>query len=330
MKFDVHSAPHIRSGNNNRRIMFDMLSTLAVIYFMSGYYYGARVWTICGISVLSGFVANTVSSLILYKKVNMMDFSFIVTSMLIGLIMPIGIPVKIIIIANVFAIILGKHFFGGTGQNIFNPAAVGMAISIIMYGADIFKYEAPFDKSGASYKSIAYNIFVGGVPQAKEYDILIGNVASPIGTAFIYLILACSLYLIVRRTIRWRQAILTLITIGVGAYFFPRVNVNGWMSVFYEICAVPTLFFVLFMLTDPVTSPARAGAIDFYAVLSGIVILLFRHQSVFEISEPFAILVLNFLVPTIDSVAENLHTRRRRAIFAKRQQERQRDFIKEN
>ncbi len=335
MKFEIHSAPHIRSSNSNIKMLLDVIVMLFILYAVSVYYYGIKTIYILLVSVASGVATHIVTSLLLNKKVNPRDYSSIVTSMIIGLLMPIDIPFHIIVLANIFAIFVAKYPFGGTGQNVFNPAACGLAMVIITFSTEIFQYRDPFtyyniQQTNVIHKSLAYNMSVGGIPQNTISDILIGNVPSAIGVSHIYLLIACMLYLIVRKDIRIRQIFFTLLSLSIFAYFFPRTNATGLKSVFYEVCAMPTIFFMTFLLTDPVTTPVRGTAMDIYAVLSGIVIMLFRHFSVFEISEPFAILVLNFMVPCIDSVVENIHTKRRRRSFAKRQNQRQRDFIKNN
>lgn len=41
---------------------------------------------------------------------------------------PVNISVYAVIIATVFAIVIGRLVFGGFGNNIYNPAAVGRAV----------------------------------------------------------------------------------------------------------------------------------------------------------------------------------------------------------
>ncbi len=47
---------------------------------------------------------------------------YLVTGLLIPMIMPVGLPLWMLAISVVFAVIIGKEAFGGTGMNILNPA----------------------------------------------------------------------------------------------------------------------------------------------------------------------------------------------------------------
>lgn len=47
--------------------------------------------------------------------------------MLIHLVMPVDIPLWMVAVASIFAVVIGKETFGGTGMNIFNPALLARA-----------------------------------------------------------------------------------------------------------------------------------------------------------------------------------------------------------
>ncbi len=51
-----------------------------------------------------------------------------VTAIILTLMVPVNMSCYAVIIATIFAIVLAKLLFGGFGQNIFNPAAVGRAV----------------------------------------------------------------------------------------------------------------------------------------------------------------------------------------------------------
>ena len=47
---------------------------------------------------------------------------YLVSGMLIPLIMPVDVPLWMLAVSVVFAVVIGKEVFGGTGMNILNPA----------------------------------------------------------------------------------------------------------------------------------------------------------------------------------------------------------------
>ncbi|MFT4741996.1 MAG: Na+-transporting NADH:ubiquinone oxidoreductase subunit B, partial [Marivirga sp.] len=62
---------------------------------------------------------------------------YLVTGMLIALIMPPAIPLWQVALATVFAVIIAKEVFGGTGMNILNVALTARAFLYFAYPTDI-------------------------------------------------------------------------------------------------------------------------------------------------------------------------------------------------
>ncbi|MGA0840633.1 MAG: RnfABCDGE type electron transport complex subunit D, partial [Pseudomonadales bacterium] len=63
------------------------------------------------------------------------DGSALLTGLLLGLALPPDTHWGIVVTAAVFAVGLGKHAYGGIGQNIFNPAVVGYALVLVSFPA---------------------------------------------------------------------------------------------------------------------------------------------------------------------------------------------------
>ena len=58
---------------------------------------------------------------------------YFVSGMLIPLVMPADVPLWMVAVATVFAVVIGKEVFGGTGMNILNPALVARAFLFFAY-----------------------------------------------------------------------------------------------------------------------------------------------------------------------------------------------------
>ena len=58
---------------------------------------------------------------------------FLVSGMLIPLIMPADVPLWMVAIATIFAVVIGKEVFGGTGMNILNVALTARAFLFFSY-----------------------------------------------------------------------------------------------------------------------------------------------------------------------------------------------------
>jgi Na+-transporting NADH:ubiquinone oxidoreductase subunit B len=60
---------------------------------------------------------------------------YFVSGMLIPLIMPADVPLWMVAVATVFAVVIGKEVFGGSGMNILNPAMTARAFLFFAYPA---------------------------------------------------------------------------------------------------------------------------------------------------------------------------------------------------
>lgn len=333
MKLDAHSAPHIRSSTSNRTVMGDAVVTLGAIYTMTYFYYGQRALALGLVSVFTCFFCETLCNWLRRRRMNVMDFSSIVTGLLIPLLMPATVSYRIVIATGIFAICVVKQPFGGTGSNPFNPAAGGLAFAIVCWSKELFAYPMPFSTIPVTgeitttlYSSASYTLYVGGVPQLDPAKMILGLFPGPMGTTNLLVLLACLLYLVLRRTVRVQQPLLMLLTVAAIAWFFPRTSAEPIGSVFFELAAVPTLFFTAFLFSDPVTTPARGVAKAAYAILSGVMLMGFRYMGGYEFTAPFAVLAMNTLTPVFDIVAENINTAGRRLAFGTAKLEDQPDF----
>src|SRR5690606_12601933 len=66
-------------------------------------------------------------------KNHQINEGYLVSGMLIPLIMPVDIPLWMVALSVIFAVVLGKEVFGGTGMNILNPALTARAFAFFAY-----------------------------------------------------------------------------------------------------------------------------------------------------------------------------------------------------
>lgn len=341
MKFRQFPAPHIHYPESNKTLMSDVLLLLVLLTVPSYLFYGPRALAVCLVSVAAAVVSDAICVLLRGRQLNIRDFSPVVTGMIVALIMPASISYGVVITASVFAIAVVKHPFGGIGNNLFNPAAAGVSFAAICWPQQVFSYPAPFqnlDIFGAFserlqafvYQSNAGRAAVemvvpltqnpsfvlksGRTPTNSIIDMALGNYPGPMGATNILVILACLVYLLLRRNMRWHLPAAFLGSCAALAFFFPRVNAGGIASVCYELMSGALLFGAVFMISDPVTSPKRDSSLVIYGVFAGVSTMLFRYFGGFEESIAFAVLFANAVVPVIDHYNEYLHRwiRRRR------------------
>lgn len=150
---------HIRDGMDLKRTMIFVVLALQLCYVFGTYNIGHQHFVALGqhVGFLEGFhlklahglikmiplfvVTNLVGLGIEFwyasKRGHAIEEGFLVTGALIPLIMPPDLPMWILILSIVFAVIIGKEAFGGTGMNILNIALLARVFVFFAYPTTI-------------------------------------------------------------------------------------------------------------------------------------------------------------------------------------------------
>ena len=249
---------------------------------------------------------------------------YLVTGLLIPMIMPADIPLWMLAIAVVFAVVIGKEVFGGTGMNIMNPALTARAFLFFAYptmmsGDKVWVSlggETAVDGfSGATPLANAIEGGVSAIPSIMESFIgmIPGSVAETSGVA----ILIGAVILLISGIGSWR--IMTGMFLGAYAMglIFNAFAVNPFMEVpaIQQIVMGGFLFGMVFMATDPVSAAQTNTGKWIYGILTGLLAILIRVVNpAYPEGMMMAILFMNVMAPLVDHyvVAANIKRRMKR------------------
>lgn len=322
-KLMFQNAPHVRQSESVVTMMTDVIVALLPIYLMAFFYHGARslVLGLCGALCCS--VLSVLGALLLREK-PVPDLTPIITGLIIPLLLPADIPYYVVISACAVAIFVVKIPFGGTGSNLFNPAAVGFASVAICWPELVFRYPATmqaieiFGESTAKIaQSPAYSLSLGAVPDYNILDMLLGSAPGPMGATNILVVAACGIFLIVKKAINWITPVSFIVPYALLCLLFPRIGGSPFEALCYELFSGTVVFGAFFMLTEPVTSPKRDFGKLMAGISSAIVVFLFRYFGGFEMGFASALIVMNVFSPIYDAICESvLHVSRHKESFA--------------
>lgn len=311
MKDNLRHFPYIRSEERSPMVVLDTAIALIPPFFMAYFYYGIRSLAVGAAAVGTAVLSNWFSSLCNRRGIEWWDASPVVTGMIIALLMPASVPLYVPTVAALFAIIIAKLPYGGTGHNIFNPAAAGLVFVTLCFGDKLNSYPVPLealplkpDETTKLVQGMASILKIDAIPTISTEQLALGNFAGPMGTTNILVIAACLIYLLVRKNVKWYVPTIYLATVSVFAWNFHHEKISSWESIVLELVAGSLMFVAVYMLTEPVTLPKRTVARIMYAMTAGILTMLFRYYGVVLNSAVFALLLTNALSQLFDQIAE--------------------------
>ena len=281
------------------------------------YFFGPRPAVVAAVAVVTALLMELVFKRWLFhlKRVERHDYSSVVTALVVTMLMPASVDYALVALAVASGLLIGKYAFGGTGHNIFNPAALGVAIVGISFPDQVLQYPTPgswlslaphlTDGAGVSYATSPASVMsVGGTPQISTFSLLLGDYPGAIGATCVIALAAVVLFLCLRRAISFRITAAFLFTVACYACLFARTSTGRMNSVIFEITSGVLLFGVIFMASDPHTSPVTAIGQLLYGVFLGLVTMLFRSAGALDIEFVFVLLFANALAGEFDRLSD--------------------------
>jgi len=297
--------------------------------FMAKFLYGSlRVLPILAVAYTFGLGAEFAFAIVRRPPVNE---GFLVTGMLIPLIVPPEIPLWMVALATVFAVVIGKEAFGGTGMNILNVALVARVFLFFAYpthisgdrvwvAGDPSQFVDGF--SGATPLAVAYLGGLEGLRAAPiAYDLksmIVGTIPGSVGETSAIAVGIGALVLIVTGIGSWKIMASVVAGALATATLLASVEMDPFRGVpaYWHLFMGSMLFATVFMATDPVTAAQTEKGKYVYGFLIGVFGIVIRVLNpAYPEGWMFAILLMNVFAPLIDHffIQANIRRRARRA-----------------
>lgn len=326
---------HIRDGIDLKRVMITVVIALlpALIFgmwnvgyqnmgdghgFMDYFIFGAiRFLPMIIVSYAVGLGIEFAYAVFRGHDVNE---GYLVTGLLIPMIMPIDLPLWMLAISVVFAVILGKEAFGGTGMNILNPALVARAFALFSYapymsGNTVWVADSVAD--GVSGETILGALAGGSIIDYSWYDMFMGYVPGSVGETSVLMILIGAALLLFSGIASWRimiscllgASLMGLLFNAIGSETNELLNFPWWQ----HLLAGGFAFGLVFMATDPVSAAQTTKGKWIYGFLIGVFAILIRVVNpTLPEGMMMAILLMNVFAPTIDHYVVEGNVKRRK------------------
>lgn len=319
MEYIFKTTPMPRRSLSTSKIMLRLFAGLMIVYcygLFQSYRWGVD-YLLNGILLFLvaeavSYACEAIYALMVKEKIlNIFKTSFpYITPLILVLTVPVNTSLYVMGVGTLLAVVFGKLVFGGFGQNIFNPAAVGRAIIATSFAGvvaldaissptvtTVFANSAWISDSGSFYYMVRD---FGGLG-----TILTGNYFGALGETNTLLILVVGILLSIFDVIDYRIPLTYLGVMFVGATIIALINGLGLDYPITFISTGGAAFGAVFMLTDPVTNPqTRPGKIVFSA-LAALFTIAIRFLGNLPEGVIFSILLVNMISPAINRIFAN-------------------------
>lgn len=272
--FSIGPSPHLWCGQTTSRIAWGQLAALLPVWFAGLVLFPLDGLRILALGICSVVFFEWIFAAALRKSPQLTNGRLFLNAVLFVSIIPIDSPWWIVIIGCFLFFMIGEKIFGGSGQNIFQPVFVAIAILTAAFPAtmefnlknilslnDFFLASSPQNIAGASAAAVI------------------------IGAAIVFS----------RRMFYWEAPLVFILCSSV--VLWGAENHFGW-SVF------PHMFFfiALFSLSDLETSPISRKGQLIYGAIAGLLFCGLLSRANFLLTVSGAILLSNACVPLIDYI----------------------------
>ncbi|MFI3136283.1 MAG: RnfABCDGE type electron transport complex subunit D [Methylococcaceae bacterium] len=332
--FKLSSGAHIGTRITVSHIMWQVMLALTPATVLGLYLFGWPAINLFVITVLSAlfFEALCLKLAGRFARSVLLDGSALLTGWLLAMTLPPWSPWWIGVVGSGLAIILGKHVYGGLGQNLFNPAMLARVALLISFPIEMTTWVnvSPLFFTESPGIVTSWQITFGGLEHLDSVtgattlgfiktefsqnhllsDILteysgflnfIGWTRGSLGETSSLLLALGGVWLIRQGIIQWHIPIALLLTVTLLSSIFHLLDNQHYVSPLLHLNSGAIVCVAFFIATDYVTSPNTPTGCLVFGAGCGLLIFVIRTWGAYPEGAGFAILLMNAATPLIDT-----------------------------
>ena len=301
LKLIASSSPHIRSNEDTRSIMLDVIIALMPALIMGIYVFGWRALTVTLVSVAACVVWEWLYRKVMKKTNSIGDLSAVVTGILLAFVCPVQIPYWMIIIGAFFSIVLVKQLYGGIGCNFLNPALAGRAFLLASYATWMTTWAIPQIRPDVTSAATPMTIMKEGTEEAfttlmSNYsigDMFLGKVGGSLGEVSALCLLVGGVYLLIRKVISWQIPVAYIGTVAILTLIAAPAGIDNVQYMLYNVFGGGLMLGAIFMATDYATSPVTKPGQLIFGLGCGLLTCFIRRFGSYPEGVCYSILIMN-------------------------------------
>jgi electron transport complex protein RnfD len=305
-KLLLQSSPHARNTESVRKVMATVIVALIPAVVAGTIFFGLRALAVMAASVAACLIFEGLAVKVAGKPVKetLLDGSAIITGLLVAMNLPSNLPFWMVIVGALVAVVLGKHVYGGLGNNPFNPALVARVFLLISFPTAMTSWPVAMGTDAVTAATplgvLQMEGPVAALASASYLDLLVGNVGGCLGETSALALLLGGIILLVRRVISWEIPVTFIATVFIFTTITWLVAPDKHINPLWHILSGGVMLGAWFMATDMVTSPVTRKGMLLFGAGCGFFTCIIRLWAGYPEGVSFAILIMNGLVPLID------------------------------
>lgn len=329
------SSPHLPVQASVSVVMRRVLLALIPGVALMTVFFGVGVLVNIAIAAITALLAETIMLKLRKRELGrfLSDWTAVVTAVLLAIGLPPLAPWWLPAMGAFFALVFGKHLYGGMGYNPFNPAMIGYVVLLIAFPTQMTLWPTPLGVGEGIATPSAVLAYAMGNDLAPYggLDALTGatpldHVKTQLGLAMTVSeaqtgnmfglfagkgwewlnlgFLLGGLWLLANRTIRWQIPVGVLGSLAIISTLFWLGDSDRFASPLFHLTSGAAIVGAFFIATDPVTASTTPRGRLYYGAGIGILTYIIRNWGNYPDAIAFAVLLMNMAAPTIDEYTQ--------------------------
>ena len=279
---------------------------LIAVCVLSIFYFGMRAAIVIGLACVTAVLTDFFCLFLQNKSYRKADISNIAAPIVMVLMFPATIPYSVVVFSTIFTVAVGTHVFGSRGSYLFPPAATGYLFALLCWKDDVLYaphagvHPLLYGSQETIIQSTMSSEFnADGILPVGIFDILIGNVVSPMGTGSI-LLLAVILFVLLLRS--------SLSVWSVAGYLFGLSFLAnfGRIPALHYLAVNMVVFSMIFLVGDAMVIPKGRLSLLLGSILTGMLTYYLMDECALEYAPVVAVMLTCPLWHALADIEERL------------------------
>lgn len=298
----VSAPPFWHCGRTIDKGMRWMLAAMLPAVIMAVVNWGVPALRVMALSMSTAVVAEILASLLIHRPVRVDNLHGAVIGLLFAFLLPASAPWWLVMFGSAISVLLGKMAFGGMGASPLCAPLVGWAALFISWP---LLMDPNTSELATNFVDPLVRLKYFGVDAAQSVpweDLLLGRQIGALGASQVGALILGGVILCALGVIRWEISASFLIGTAATAAFFHMMNSDLYAGPVFHLLTGTTMFAAFFLATSPSSSPNRQIPMILYGLLGGVMVVLIRNFGVYTDGAPFAVLLINLLMPQLELI----------------------------